>query len=457
MSWTHFRACRHKYPSRPPYACGFAAHVDDHLMHSALQVGAVALLLGCYASFIEAAHVDVSDAWGDWEASGRKQPPPRVWYAPWPPSLKSPQLGFCGLLIQYLGSIIFLVGCGTAVLANFHPTTCPGVLWLRGFLRLLGAPLLAVGAFLLAAEGSHSWWRGLLPPLRLEEARSVNYWAEHLKWVGSLLFVLGAAAQWLLEGRLTVIEEAMQAACAWLLGSAVLAARDSSHAVGGAATQALRHRRCDTGAATQALRHRRCDTGWTGGQQRGARHACDAGTFAGLAGRCVWLHALTRWMILFEMGGLRVCGVGAGVRVDMAQSMGQGSAVTCSGTHSDTHVWANACSEPHPHVCHDLSALSGTSHSLERRLTQHHHACGRPVVLQSAMTEYEEVPAAALVGVVAQRVLNRHCCSARSVRVAAYVACGSEGIIRVVAADELGAVKLEMVQIVSAAEVVCPH
>eukprot|EP00892_Ulva_mutabilis_P007019 jgi/Ulvmu1/468/UM001_0476.1 len=183
-------------------------------------VGAVAFFLGCYASFIEAVNVDVSDAWDDWEASGRKQPPPLVWYAPWPPSLDSPQLGFYGLLIQYLGSIIFLLGCGTEVVNRARPLGHTAVTWLLSFPYLVGGMCFAVGAFLLAAEGSHSWWRGLLPPLRLDEARSVNYWLEFLNWFGSLLFALGGAGGWWLEG-LSAEQEIAQTAATWLLGSAV--------------------------------------------------------------------------------------------------------------------------------------------------------------------------------------------------------------------------------------------
>eukprot|EP00892_Ulva_mutabilis_P007053 jgi/Ulvmu1/471/UM001_0479.1 len=183
-------------------------------------IGAVAFLLGCYASFIEAVNVDVSDAWDDWEASGRKGPPPSVWYAPWPPSLSSPQLGFYGLLIQYLGSIIYVIGRGSEVVHRVRTLGHDAETWLIDFSYLLAGVCFAVGAFLLAAEGSHSWWRGLLPPLRLEEARSVNYWLEFLNWFGSLLFALGGAAGWWLEG-LPPAQQVVQTTATWLAGSAV--------------------------------------------------------------------------------------------------------------------------------------------------------------------------------------------------------------------------------------------
>jgi len=189
-----------------------------------MQLGALTFFLGCYASFIEAVNVDVSEEWEEWHAAGRKGPPPSVSYAPWPTNLQSQQLGFYGLFIQYIGSIIFLVGCLTEVINSAHPVGELATTWLLDFQYLVGGTCFAVGAFLLAAEGSHSWWRGLLPPLRGEEIRSVNYWLEFLNWFGSVLFMLGGAAGWFLQD-LTPRENMAVAASTWMAGSLVFVAQ----------------------------------------------------------------------------------------------------------------------------------------------------------------------------------------------------------------------------------------
>lgn len=186
-----------------------------------MQVGALLFFLGCYACFIEAVNVDVSHQWEAWYASDRKGPTPSVSYAMWPTQLHHDHLAFYGLYIQFLGSVVFLIGCTTELLRSLHPgIAAVYATWLERFPFLIGGACFAIGGYICAAEGAHSWWRGLLPPLRGEEIRSINHWAEFLNWAGSLLFLIGGAAGWFLEG-LTPVQSVWVAVATWLTGSAI--------------------------------------------------------------------------------------------------------------------------------------------------------------------------------------------------------------------------------------------
>eukprot|EP00892_Ulva_mutabilis_P007064 jgi/Ulvmu1/472/UM001_0480.1 len=188
-------------------------------------VGALLFLAGACTSFLEAANAGFSKAWQLWHSRGRSGPRPRLLLALWPTTLRHELVSFYGAALQYAGAIVFVVGTATEVANTADPDLSETLVrWLLDFQYALGGALFTAGGFLFAAEGSHSWWRGLLPPLRREDARSVNHWAEFFNWLGSLLFALGGGAEWLTDAWSPGAYVAITAGT-WLAGSLVFLAQ----------------------------------------------------------------------------------------------------------------------------------------------------------------------------------------------------------------------------------------
>lgn len=163
----------------------------------------------------------MSHAWQLWNNRGRNGPRPRISLTVWPSQLQHELISFHGTLLQYAGAIVFAIGTSTELTGTVSSSTSSSIRrWLLSFQYLLGGALFTAGAFLLAAEGSHSWWRGLLPPLRGVDARSINHWIEFLNWAGSLLFLLGGAAEWRADVW-SPGESVAVTAVTWLAGSIV--------------------------------------------------------------------------------------------------------------------------------------------------------------------------------------------------------------------------------------------
>jgi hypothetical protein len=183
----------------------------------------VIFVAGCYLAVVEYANIDYADQFAAWEKAGREGPSPKLSTPLWPQQLKSKWISYYGVYIQYVGSIVFVIGCATEVAATAKPDLSKAIKrWLLDFPFLVGGFCFALGAYLLTAEGSHSWWRGVLPPLRRSELRSADYWATFLNWFGSLLFFVGGVYGWWSD-HLSTTENILGTAFSWLLGSSFFA------------------------------------------------------------------------------------------------------------------------------------------------------------------------------------------------------------------------------------------
>jgi hypothetical protein len=179
---------------------------------------------GCYLTFLEAANVDYSEDYDAWERKGRPGRAPRLSTPLCLQHLRSRCISYYGALIQELGSVCFIAGCVAELVLALQPKHAPHTALLARWLVALpfqfAGTCFTLGSFLMAAEASHSWWRGVVPPLRCTEATSADYWVQHLNWLGSLAFCAGGVWGWFRE-QLTPDQAILLTACSWLLGSLI--------------------------------------------------------------------------------------------------------------------------------------------------------------------------------------------------------------------------------------------
>jgi hypothetical protein len=184
-----------------------------------VQIGSTIFVAGAYLSCLEIANIDYGEDYQAWAAKGKEGPPPNLSTPLWPQHLRSRWISYYGTLIQYIGTLFFQVGVTVELVLTVKPDTPEAwSRWGLDFMFLLGGAGFAVGGYLLAAEASHSWWRGTLPPLRRSEITSVDYWVTFLNFFGSCLFLFGGVWGWLGD-RLDTTQSIWLTAFSWLLGS----------------------------------------------------------------------------------------------------------------------------------------------------------------------------------------------------------------------------------------------
>ena len=109
--------------------------------------------MGCYAAFIEASNVHYSERWHAWQLSGQKGAPPKIHLHPLPTQDTSKFVSWYGALIQFLGSLLFMVGATTELVGGYKQLSDAVDTWVLNVPFLAGGAMFVVGAYLLVSEG----------------------------------------------------------------------------------------------------------------------------------------------------------------------------------------------------------------------------------------------------------------------------------------------------------------
>lgn len=139
-----------------------------------MQVGALLFFIGCYFAVVETANVDFEDKWHQWLASGQTTERPVLRFSPLADDDedgKKEFLSYYGCLIQFFGSIVFLIGATSSVLGGhgFLPEDGPFSEYVMvDVMFLIGGFCFALGAFFLVAEGT------IVPMIRILVANPLN-------------------------------------------------------------------------------------------------------------------------------------------------------------------------------------------------------------------------------------------------------------------------------------------
>lgn len=122
-----------------------------------MQVGALLFFFGCYFAVIETTNVTFEERWHDWHQNGQEGPKPILRLSPvGTEEGQSEFLSYYGCFIQFVGSIVFLVGALSSLLHAHNLLPEAGIFdeyIMVDVMFFIGGLCFAVGAYFLVAEG----------------------------------------------------------------------------------------------------------------------------------------------------------------------------------------------------------------------------------------------------------------------------------------------------------------
>ena len=122
-------------------------------------MGIAFYLVGAYFSVLEAANTDYRHNIKLWQ-DGKLSHKPKLRLMPYPTTARHDFLSFYGTFAQFLGGWVYALGAVMQLLSTHYTMSNMQQVALVQLPFIVGALLFVVGAYLMAAEATNSWWCG---------------------------------------------------------------------------------------------------------------------------------------------------------------------------------------------------------------------------------------------------------------------------------------------------------